>query len=129
MNRIIEIAHLLGLEIAKSDEIKELEAAKAAFEADAELLHKKYDVAKGGEATLIESPYFTMAIQDITEHKVIDRSMLDSFVVYICLEGKCNISVDGTSESLAQGELVLVPAEACDIEFTGDARLMEVYIK
>ena len=37
MIKIIEIAHELGLEIAKSDEIKTLEAAKAAFEADAEL--------------------------------------------------------------------------------------------
>ena len=37
MIKIIEIAHELGLEIAKSDEIKNLEAAKAAFEADAEL--------------------------------------------------------------------------------------------
>ena len=99
------------------------------FEADAELLHKKYDLAKGGEARVIESPYFTMAFQDVVERKRLDRSMLDSFIVYICLEGKCNITVDGTTESLSAGELVLVAAEACDIEFTGEARLMEVYIK
>ncbi len=37
MTKIIEIAHALGLEIAASDEIKNLEAAKAVFEADAEL--------------------------------------------------------------------------------------------
>ena len=99
------------------------------FEADAELLHKKYDLAKGGEARVIESPYFTMAFQDVVERKRLDRSMLDSFIVYICLEGKCNITVDGSTESLNAGELVLVAAEACDIEFTGEARLMEVYIK
>lgn len=99
------------------------------FEADAELLHKKYDLAKGGEARVIESLYFTMAFQDIVERKRLDRSMLDSFIVYICLEGKCNITVDGSTESLNAGELVLVAAEACDIEFTGEARLMEVYIK
>lgn len=99
------------------------------FEADAELLHKKYDLAKGGEARVIESPYFTMAFQDVVERKRLDRSMLDSFIVYICLEGKCNINVDASTESLNAGELVLVAAEACDIEFTGEARLMEVYIK
>ena len=99
------------------------------FEADAELLHKKYDVAKGGEAKVIESPYFTMAIQDIDGKKSLDRSMLDSFVVYICLEGSTTISVDGVQESLDSGELVLVPAECCDVEFVGTARLMEVYIK
>ena len=99
------------------------------FEADAELLHKKYDVAKGGEAKVIESPYFTMAIQDVDGKKSLDRSMLDSFVVYICLEGSATIAVDGVQESLDSGELVLVPAECCDVEFVGTARLMEVYIK
>ena len=99
------------------------------FEADAELLHKKYDVAKGGEAKVIESPYFTMAIQDVDGRKELDRSMLDSFVVYICLEGSTRIWADGVEESLVAGELVLVPAECCDVEFEGEARLMEVYIK
>ena len=37
MTKIIELAHALGDEIAKSDEIKNLEAAKLAFETDAEL--------------------------------------------------------------------------------------------
>ena len=70
-----------------------------------------------------------MAIQDIDGKKSLDRSMLDSFVVYICLEGSATILVDGVQESLDSGELVLVPAECCDVEFVGTARLMEVYIK
>ena len=37
MTKIIEIAHMLGLEIAKSEEMKTLERAKNAFEVDAEL--------------------------------------------------------------------------------------------
>ena len=40
MTKIIELAHLLGEEIAKSDEIKNLEAAKEAFQADADLQNK-----------------------------------------------------------------------------------------
>ncbi len=40
MTKIIELAHNLGLEIAKSDEIKNLEAAKDAYERDAELQAK-----------------------------------------------------------------------------------------
>lgn len=40
MTKIIEIAHMLGMEIAASDEIKNLESAKAKFEADAELQAK-----------------------------------------------------------------------------------------
>ena len=40
MTKIIELAHLLGEEIAKSDEIKNLEAAKEAFQADSDLQNK-----------------------------------------------------------------------------------------
>ena len=43
MTKIIELAHLLGEEIAKSDEIKNLEAAKADFENDAELQDKMHE--------------------------------------------------------------------------------------
>ncbi len=40
MTKIIELAHELGMEIAKSDEIKNLENAKAVFDGDAELQAK-----------------------------------------------------------------------------------------
>ena len=40
MTKIIELAHALGMEIAASDEIANLEKAKAAYETDAELQAK-----------------------------------------------------------------------------------------
>ena len=40
MNKIIELAHALGEEIAKSEEIKNLEAAKDAYSKDADLQAK-----------------------------------------------------------------------------------------
>ena len=40
MTKIIELAHALGEEIAKSDEIRALELAKEVFEADEELQSK-----------------------------------------------------------------------------------------
>lgn len=40
MTKIIELAHMLGTEIAASDEIKALEAAKAVFDSDASLQSK-----------------------------------------------------------------------------------------
>lgn len=98
------------------------------FEADAEVLHKQYSLTKGGESKVIECPYFTMAIHDVDAVKHLDRSMLDSFIVYICLSGHATISIDGGKEELEMGELVLIPAEACEIDIVGDAQLMEVYI-
>ena len=98
------------------------------FEADAEVLHKQYNLTKGGESKVIESPYFTMAIHDVDAVKYLDRSMLDSFIVYICLSGSATISIDGGKEELTAGELVLIPAEACEVAIEGTAQLMEVYI-
>ena len=40
MTKIIELAHVLGLEIAKSSEMKKLEEAKDAFEANQEIQGK-----------------------------------------------------------------------------------------
>ena len=98
------------------------------FEADAEVLHKQYNLTKSGESKVIESPYFTMVIHDVDAVKYLDRSMLDSFIVYICLSGSATISIDGGKEELTAGELVLIPAEACEVAIEGTAQLMEVYI-
>lgn len=99
------------------------------FEADAELLHRRYDLKPGGANTVIDTRFFTMTIHDVAEEKELDRGSLDSFIIYIALSGSMSIACDGTKESLDEGELVLVPAEACDIKFEGKGRVMEVYIK
>lgn len=48
MNKIIELAHALGEEIAKSDEIRALEIAKDVFQSDDELQDKmsRYEAAR-----------------------------------------------------------------------------------
>ncbi len=98
------------------------------FEADAELLHKKYDLVKGGTANVIKSPYFTMTLHDVDKSRDLDVSMLDSFVIYIAISGNATITADGVSEELKEGEVVLIPAETCDIHIEGSAKIMEVYI-
>ncbi len=72
MTKIIELAHALGEEIAKSAEIENLEVAKGAFESDSELQEKmrEYDTQRtllGEEFAKAEN-----ASQDIIS-KVKDR--------------------------------------------------------
>lgn len=99
------------------------------FEADADLLHKQYNLSKGGVAKVIDTQFFTMSLMDVDGSKSLDRSSLDSFIIYIALCGDFKISADGKEESLVNGELILVPAQCCDIEFEGNGQIMEVYIK
>lgn len=99
------------------------------FEADADLLHKPYDLQRGGEVKAIDSKFFTMSLLDVADYKLLDRSALDSFIIYIALSGNMTVKADGNAESLSEGELVLIPAECCEVEFEGCGRLMEVYIR
>ena len=98
------------------------------FEADAELLHRKYELQKGGEAKVIESNYFTMVLHDVAGSKCFDHAALDSFVVYIALNGSVRIVADGVAETLEEGEVILIPAEVSEVVAEGNAKLMEVYI-
>ena len=99
------------------------------FEADADLLHKKYDLKAGESYKVIESDYFTMTLHEIDSEGEFDRSMIDSFIIYIAIKGSMQIIADGNSETLDEGEVVLIPAEVGDITIKGSGKLMEVYIK
>ena len=48
---------------------------------------------------LVTCPYFTTSVYDLTENMTIDYSELDSFVIYICMEGICTVT-DGMVNSL-----------------------------
>ena len=70
MTKIIELAHQLGMEIAKSDEIKALNETKNAFDSDAELqaLMSEYEadrVLLGQEFSKKESEIDEKAIADL----------------------------------------------------------------
>ncbi len=60
-----------------------------------------------------------------------DYSLLDSFVIYITLEGTFEIETTEGTENVGKGETVLIPAS---IEFLklnpvgGKVKLLEVYI-
>ena len=53
---------------------------------------------------------------------------LDSFVIYVCVDGSADMVWDGGREKIAKGETVLIPAEMDEITLEGKARIIEVYI-
>jgi len=59
-----------------------------------------------------------------------DYSKLDSFVIFMCVNGASKITLDGSSEILKKGESILIPACAHRIEIEAEnSELLEVYIK
>jgi mannose-6-phosphate isomerase len=59
-----------------------------------------------------------------------DYFIIDSFVVYICIEGEFEIRWDGESERVTKGETVLLPAMIKEVILVpaGEARLLEIFI-
>lgn len=80
---------------------------------------------------LVDCQYFHTNILEITEKWVRDLDAIDSFVIYLCIEGSVNIQdVAGNTHQMKRGELVLIPAATHQIELMPDpkAKLLEVYI-
>lgn len=75
--------------------------------------------------------YFTTNILNITKENNRNISMLDSFVVYMCIEGNGIISIKNNKETIQKGETVLIPAKTEKVELiphNKKVELLEVYI-
>ena len=82
MTKIIELAHALGEEIAKSDEIKNLENAKNAFEKDADLQAKmsEYEADR-----MLLGEEFSKNADDMDQKAIADiRARMEELSAIIC---------------------------------------------
>jgi mannose-6-phosphate isomerase len=80
--------------------------------------------------TLVDCPHFTSNLLEINRETEKDYSARDSFVIYICVEGKAEIRAGADSVVLTTGEVVLLPASLEDVTLLPDPliKILEVYI-
>ncbi len=71
---------------------------------------------------------FTVNIIELSGKMERDYAALDSFVIYLCLEGDAVVECEGGAESLTAGETLLLPAMFDEARLSGKAKLLEVYI-
>lgn len=72
--------------------------------------------------------YFTTNEIELDGTLARDYEDLDSFVIYMCLDGEMKVACQGGEETLEKGETMLVPAEFDGVTLTGKGNLLEVYI-
>jgi mannose-6-phosphate isomerase len=79
---------------------------------------------------LVRCEYFHTNILRFDNHIIKDYNLIDSFVVYICTEGRFHISWDNNSEIVLKGETVLLPAMIRDVTLIPDpeSTLLEIFI-
>ena len=88
-----------------------------------------YSIKENETNTLVHSPYFKTNIIKLTKGIVKDYSQLDSFVIYMCVEGEAVLEWDGVAYQLKLGETMLLPACINAIEIkTKGVTLLEVYM-
>ena len=92
----------------------------------------KYEAVKDEPVELVACPYFTTSVYDMTEEISCDYSELDSFVIFICMEGACRIKDnEGNELKVDAGESILLPATTQDVTITpeaGNVKLLETYV-
>lgn len=91
-----------------------------------------YERTQDEPVEVVASPYFTTSVYDMTEEITCDYSELDSFVIFICVEGTCRLLDDSQNEiTMCAGETVLLPAatqEVTIIPEEGGVKLLETYV-
>ncbi len=80
---------------------------------------------------LAKCKYFTTNLLELNQPIEKDYNKLDSFVIYIGLEGELHIDTDSGSETLQKGETILIPASIENVQLkplSATAKVLEVYI-
>jgi len=92
----------------------------------------KYEPLKDEPVELVACPYFTTSVYDMSEQISCDYSELDSFVIFICIEGSCLMTDnEGNEVRLGAGETVLLPATTQELTIVpqeGNVKLLETYV-
>lgn len=91
----------------------------------------KYGSKVNESVELASCKYFTTNVLELNEILEKDYSQLDSFVIYICLEGRVCIENIAGPEWIEKGETILIPASIEGVvlnPIAGYAKLLEVYI-
>nr|WP_325288071.1 type I phosphomannose isomerase catalytic subunit [uncultured Bacteroides sp.] len=91
----------------------------------------EYETAINEPVEILTTPYFSVSLYDMTEEITCDYSELDSFVIFVCVEGSCRMVDDAENEvTICAGETVLFPAvtQSVSIIPEGKVKLLEAYV-
>ena len=88
-----------------------------------------YSLDDSGIAKLVSCDYFAANLLAVSGTMRRDYCSLDSFVLYSCTEGSATIATEGGEETIAAGEVILIPAEMNEVAINGNATIVEYYIE
>ncbi|NQU88291.1 MAG: class I mannose-6-phosphate isomerase [Mariniphaga sp.] len=91
----------------------------------------EYNTVPNESSELAKCKYFTTNFIELTQRVEKDFYDIDSFIIYMCLEGSLELITENNTESLMKGETFLVPASISSYvlnPLSDNVKLLEVYI-
>jgi mannose-6-phosphate isomerase len=91
-----------------------------------------YQALKNSTVNAVDTPFFTTSVIQLDQPVEKDLNLIDSFVIYLCMEGSAGITYGkGAVETIKKGETILIPAEIKNLALipTEPTTLLEVYLK
>jgi mannose-6-phosphate isomerase len=92
----------------------------------------RYMAEKNSSSEIVSCDYFTTNLLEFDKELEKDYCLLDSFIIYMNLDGEFEIEFEGGCERVKKGETVLIPASIETFRFKPVSALvktLEVYIK
>ena len=89
-----------------------------------------YIAEKDTSSLLVKSDYFITSLLKLTNSVFRDYTLIDSFIILICVEGMGKIRYGAESIAFGLGETILIPADLKEIEILPDLpmNIIEVYV-
>jgi len=91
-----------------------------------------YEIKSKTTSNIIDNKYFTTNIIDLNNLLEKDYNFLDSFIVYICLNGRFTVDCEFCSPvTIETGETLLIPAilRNLTLQPISSSKVLEIYIK
>ena len=109
-------------------ELHTAEAVDAVYFDDRRQLKLNTDITPGSIRQIVATPYFTTSIINCTSELHRDYGLTDSFIIYICTEGRLEICTESGNTTISQLESILLPAEIDEATISGNGILLEIHL-
>lgn len=86
-----------------------------------------YQISENNSNTLVHTPYFKTNIIQVSGNLEMKYSNIDSFVLYICVDGALELIHNNSCYNLRKGETMLLGATIKEVKLiSGEAKILEI---
>ena len=98
------------------------------FESGVEECRRPYEPKANEEVNIVDCDFFKTDMLVVDGVAELDYAGRDTFTIYMCLEGRVELDMEGEKESLSAGEVLLIPASANEVVLSGNVKILASHL-